>query len=58
MVGCYGNSQEDRYYERMLNKYLDETYGDCCEEEEPDWDAIRKQRLEVIKDMEAPDDAA
>ena len=46
MAGCYGNSQEDRYYERMLNKYLDDTYGDCYEEEEPDWDAKRKERLE------------
>jgi len=28
MAGCYGNSAEDRYYERMLDAYLDATYGD------------------------------
>ena len=31
MSGCYGNSQEDEYYERMLDKYLD---GFASEEEE------------------------
>lgn len=24
MAGCYGNTQEDRYYEKELGKYLDE----------------------------------
>ena len=24
MSGCYGNSAEDRYFERQLNKFLDE----------------------------------
>ena len=23
MAGCYGNSSEDRYYERMLDRHLD-----------------------------------
>ena len=24
MAGCYGNSAEDRYFERMLDNYLDQ----------------------------------
>lgn len=24
MAGCYGNSKEDRYFEKMLYDYLDE----------------------------------
>ena len=36
MAGCYGNHPEDRYFERMLNKHLDETYPD--EEEDIDID--------------------
>lgn len=32
MAGCYGNHPEDRYFERMLWKYLEETYGDDDED--------------------------
>ncbi len=31
MAGCYGSSAEDRYYERMLDRYTDEM---CSDEEE------------------------
>lgn len=24
MAGCFGNSKEDRYFERQLDRYLDE----------------------------------
>lgn len=37
MAGCYGNHPEDRFYERMLDKYLDKTYAEP-EEEEEDYD--------------------
>jgi hypothetical protein len=31
MAGCYGNSSEDRHFERMCDKYTDEKYGeDLC----------------------------
>ena len=35
MAGCYGNSLEDRYFERMLDNYLDQ-YDECEEEEDDD----------------------
>ena len=28
MAGCYGNHPEDKHFERQLNAYLDEQYGD------------------------------
>tara|TARA_Y100000389_G_scaffold186982_1_gene207939 strand:+ start:779 stop:955 length:177 start_codon:yes stop_codon:yes gene_type:complete len=37
MAGCYGNSLEDRYFERMLDDYLDQ-YDECEEEEEEEED--------------------
>ena len=33
MAGCYGGSAEDRYFERMLDNYLDQ-FDDYEEEEE------------------------
>ncbi len=33
MAGCYGSSSEDRYFERQLDKWLDEN-DDYDEEEE------------------------
>jgi hypothetical protein len=36
MPGIYGSHPEDRYFARMLDKYLDETYGDEVEQEEHD----------------------
>ena len=36
MAGCYGSSAEDRYFERMLDNYLDQFDDD--EEEEDDND--------------------
>ena len=38
MAGCYGNSKEDRYFEAMLNRYLDaeDPWGETEDEEEPD----------------------
>lgn len=27
MAGCYGNDMEDRHFESLLHKYLDEQYG-------------------------------
>lgn len=34
MAGCYGNSAEDRYFERMLDNYLDQFDEEEEEEEE------------------------
>ncbi len=31
MSGCYGGSTEDRYFERILNDYLDEDDDDGLE---------------------------
>jgi len=33
MAGCYGSSSEDRYFERMLDEYLDQ-YDKYDEEKE------------------------
>ena len=35
MAGCYGNSVEDRYFERMLDNYLDQ-FDDYEDEDEYD----------------------
>ncbi len=35
MVGIYGNHPEDRYYEKLLDKYLDEEYPPDTDEDEP-----------------------
>ena len=48
MAGCYGNSPEDQYYERMLNKYLDETYGDGPEDNDPDDEADFREDEEGV----------
>lgn len=36
MAGCYGNDPEDRYYERMLDRYLDSLDDDTLDEDEYD----------------------
>lgn len=49
MAGCYGNYSEDRYFERMLHRYLDE----ACEDDpaaEARWEARRE---ELLDDSEA-----
>jgi len=28
MAGCYGNSPEDKYFEGLLHRHLNELYGD------------------------------
>jgi len=33
MSGCYGNSPEDRYWEKRLLDYLDQPCGLCGEED-------------------------
>lgn len=42
MAGCYGDSAEDRYFERQLNDHLDKQDEelDELEEEEDDEDSI------------------
>ena len=37
MAGCYGSSLEDRYFERMLDNYL-EQFDDYEDEEEEEND--------------------
>ena len=35
MIGCYGNSQEDRHFSNLLDRYLDGEYiCERCEREE------------------------
>lgn len=41
MAGCYGNSFEDRHFEGMLMRHLDESDEDTC------YLNIREQILEV-----------
>ena len=61
MAGIYGNSKEDRYFEQMLNDYLDEhevyneceEYADDCkceqhEEWEPDEDELGQMEVDRI----------
>ena len=47
MAGCFGNSAEDRYFEKQLNDYLDsqEIHSVCeeCElEDEKEWQECGK----------------
>ena len=61
MSGIYGNDPEDRYFEQMLNDYLDEhevcneceEYADDCscedrDEWEPDDDYLADMEIERI----------
>ena len=53
MSGCFGNSAEDQYFERQLNRYLDNVDSDDDESNnEPDYDAIDNVDSEesVMKD--------
>lgn len=40
MAGCYGNSAEDRYYEKMLDDYLDSLEDRYYEDEDEDEDYL------------------
>ena len=48
MAGCYGNHPEDLHYERMLDKYLDDTYGD--KKEEIDYDDYEEEEIDYDDD--------
>ena len=55
MAGCYGNHPEDLYFERMLNKYLDEAYPDDEEDidiDEDDDELTAEEWEEIDKEYE------